>query len=150
VPLSPPSYSTFNNTVAGAAFAPVISVRFASGLEAQYIAAEANGPTAATLNFVNTRRAAGGQIALTLTPGDPQIMVELRDQRRRDFYLDNHRLGDLRRYKTYLGVDEFPKGPYPGSTSGQIYNEAADELRTSSTCWPLPINEINGNPNIPK
>ncbi len=41
----------------------------------------------------------------------------MRDQRRRDFYLANHRLGDLRRYKRYLRLDEFPEGPYPGSTS---------------------------------
>ncbi|MDF2773138.1 MAG: hypothetical protein K0S86_2633, partial [Geminicoccaceae bacterium] len=31
----------------------------------------------------------------------------------------------------------------PGSTSGQAYNE-------SISCWPLPTNEINGNPNVPK
>jgi hypothetical protein len=68
-------------------------------------------------------------------------MAELRDQRSRDFYLDGHRLGDLRRYKEYYGVDLFPKGPYPGSTSGQVYNETV-------TCWPLPTNEINGNPNV--
>ena len=43
----------------------------------------------------------------------------------------------------YYNVDLFPKGPYPGTTSGQTYNEAI-------TCWPLPTNEINGNPNIPK
>jgi hypothetical protein len=140
-PLSPPSYSTFNNSVAGAAFLPNVSVRVASGLEAQYIIAEAEGPTPATLAFVNTRRAAGLQTAVALT-GDP-LMAELRDQRSRDFYLDNHRLGDLRRYKQYYNIDLFPKGPYPGSTSGQIYNEAV-------TCWPLPTNEINDNPNIPK
>jgi len=139
-PLSPPSYSTFNNTVAGAAFAPVMSVRIASGLEAQYILAEADGPTPATLTFVNQRRAAGLQPAVTLT-GDP-LMAELRDQRSRDFYLDNHRLGDLRRYKQFYNVDLFPSGPYPGSTSGQIYDPTI-------TCWPLPTNEINGNPNIP-
>jgi starch-binding outer membrane protein, SusD/RagB family len=140
-PLSPPSYSTFNNTLAGAAFAPIMSVRVASGLEAQYIVAEAQGPTAATLAFVNTRRAAGLQAPVTLT-GDA-LMAELRDQRSRDFYLDNHRLGDLRRYLKYYSVDLFPKGPYPGSTSGQVYNEQI-------TCWPLPTNEITGNPNIPK
>ena len=140
-PLSPPSYSTFTNTVAGGAFAPIMSVRVASGLEAQYIAAEAQGPTPATLTFVNTRRAAGQQTAVTLA-GD-ELMAELRDQRSRDFYLDNHRLGDLRRYLKYYQVDLFPKGPYPGSTSGQTYNE-------SITCWPLPTNEINGNPNVPK
>jgi hypothetical protein len=140
-PLSPPSYSTFNNTLAGAAFAPLMGQRVASGLEARYIIAEAQGPTPATLTFVNERRAAGLQLPVDLA-GDA-LMAELRDQRSRDFYLDNHRLGDLRRYKKYYNVDLFPKGPYPGTTSGQIYNEAI-------TCWPLPTNEINGNPNIPK
>ena len=139
-PLSPPSYSTFNNSVDGAAFIPNVNVRIASGLEAEYIIAEAEGPTAATLAFVNTRRAAGLQPPVTLT-GD-ELMAELRDQRSRDFYLDNHRLGDLRRYKQYYNIDLFPKGPYPGSTSGQVYDE-------SITCWPLPTNEINDNPNIP-
>jgi hypothetical protein len=140
-PLSPPSYSTFNNTVAGAAFAAIMSVRVASGLEAQYIVAEADGPVATTNTFVNTRRAAGLQAPVTLT--GTALMAELRDQRSRDFYLDNHRLGDLRRYKKYYAVDLFPAGGYPGSTSGQIYNPAID-------CWPLPTSEINGNPNIPK
>lgn len=140
-PLSPPSYSTFNNSINGAPFLPDVSVRIASGLEAQYIIAEAEGATPATLAFVNTRRAAGLQTPVTLA-GD-ELMAELRDQRSRDFYLDNHRLGDLRRYKQYYNIDLFPKGPYPGSTSGQIYNEAV-------TCWPLPTNEINDNPNIPK
>jgi hypothetical protein len=141
IPLSPPSYSSFNNTVEGAAFANITWVRIASSLEASYIVAEAQGPTAATLTFVNQRRAAGNQTPVTLA-GDA-LMAELRDQRSRDFYLDNHRLGDLRRYKAYYGVDLFPKGPYPGTTSGQIYNEGID-------CWPLPTNEINGNPNVPQ
>lgn len=140
-PLSPPSYSTFNNTLAGANFAALMAQRVASGLEARYIIAEAQGPTAATLTFVNERRPAGLQAPVDLA-GDA-LMAELRDQRSRDFYLDNHRLGDLRRYLKYYNVNLFPKGPYPGSTSGQIYNEAI-------TCWPLPTNEINGNPNIPK
>ncbi|MFN2601539.1 MAG: RagB/SusD family nutrient uptake outer membrane protein [Gemmatimonadaceae bacterium] len=140
-PLSPESYSTFNNTAAGAPFAALMAVRVASGLEARYIIAEAQGPTAATNTFVNERRAVGLQAPVTLS-GDA-LMAELRDQRSRDFYLDNHRLGDLRRYLKYYNVDLFPKGPYPGSTSGQVYNE-------SITCWPLPTNEINGNPNIPK
>jgi hypothetical protein len=141
VPLSPPSYSTFNNTAAGAPFVADMSVRIASGLEARYIIAEADGPTPATQTFVSERRAAGLQAPVTLA-GDA-LMAELRDQRSRDFYLDNHRLGDLRRYKKYSNVDLFPKGPYPGSTSGQIYNESVD-------CWPLSRSEINENPNIPK
>jgi hypothetical protein len=147
-PLSPSSYSTFSNTIAGARFGALMAVRVASGLEARYIVAEAQGPTAATLAFVNERRAAGLQAPVTLS-GDA-LMAELRDQRSRDFYLDNHRLGDLRRYKKYYGVDLFPKGPYPGSTTGQVYNEAASTLTTASDCWPLPTTEITGNPNIPK
>lgn len=140
-PLSPPSYSTFNNTAVGAPFAGIMSVRVASGLEARYIIAEAEGPTAATLQFVNERRAAGLQTPVALT-GDA-LMAELRDQRARDFYLDNHRLGDLRRYKMHYNVDLFPKGPYPGSTTGQVYNESID-------CWPLPTSEIVDNPNVPR
>lgn len=140
-PLSPPSYSTWSNTVAGADFAQNMSVRIGSGLEARYIVAEAQGPTAATLALVNERRAVGLQTPVTLT-GDA-LMAELRDQRSRDFYLDNHRLGDLRRYKEFSSVDLFPKGTYPGTTSGQVYIETI-------TCWPLPTNEIIGNPNIPK
>lgn len=139
-PLSPSSYSSNNNTVAGAALTAVLSQRLASGLEARYIVAEAQGPTAATLTFVNERRAAGLQEPVNLT-GDA-LMAELREQRSRDFYLDNHRLGDLRRYKKYYNVNLFPTGPYPGSTSGQVYNDAVD-------CWPLPTNELLGNPNIP-
>jgi hypothetical protein len=141
IPLSPQSYSTHTGTLPGANFAPIMSMRIASGLEARYIIAEAEGPTAATLAFVNERRAVGQQAPVVLA-GDA-LMAELRDQRSRDFYLDNHRLGDLRRYREFYGVDLFPKGPYPGSTSGQVYNETV-------FCWPLPINEINGNPNIPK
>jgi starch-binding outer membrane protein, SusD/RagB family len=140
-PLSPPSYSTFNNSLLGADFAATSSMRIASGLEAQYIIAEANGPTAATLAFVNARRAAGLQTPTAAT-GDA-LMTELRDQRSRDFYLDGHRLGDLRRYKRFYQIDLFPKGAYPGSTSGAIYNEAID-------CWPLPTSEINDNPNVPR
>lgn len=140
-PLSPPSYSTYSGTIAGGQFAPDTWMRIASGLEARYIIAEAQGPTAATLTFVNERRAAGSQAAVALT-GDA-LMAELRNQRSRDFYLDNHRLGDLRRYREFYNVDLFPKGPYPGSTTGQVYDETV-------FCWPLPTSEINDNPNVPR
>ena len=140
-PLAPESYTPWNNSVNGAQFLTDMGMRLASGLEARYVVAENNGPVASTLAFVNERRAVGLQPPVTLT-GDA-LMAELRDQRSRDFYLDGRRLGDLRRYKKYYNVDLFPKGPYPGTTTGQIYNEAV-------TCWPLPTNEIIANPNIPK
>lgn len=138
VPLSPSSYSSFSNTVAGADFITGGWIRVSGSLEAQYIIAEADGPVASTLAFVNARRAAGLQPAVTLS-GEP-LMAELRDQRSRDFYLDNHRMGDLRRYKRFYSVDLFPKGAYPGSTTGQVYKDDV-------TCWPLPRAELTGNPN---
>jgi hypothetical protein len=135
VPLSPESFSSWNNTVAGTDFVQAGYIRIASSLEAQYIMAEVQGPVATTLTFVNARRAVGLQPPVVLT--GTALMAELRDQRRRDFYLDNHRLGDLRRYKKFLQVDEFPKGPYPGSTTGETYNASAE-------CWPIPIAETTG------
>jgi len=138
VPNSPLMYSTHNGTVAGAPFLADMSHRLATGLEARYIVAEVAGPTAATLAFVNERRAVGLQGPVDLTGA--ALMAELRDQRSRDFYLAGHRLGDLRRYLRYENIDLFPKGPYPGSTTGQVYDE-------SITCWPLPRVEINANPN---
>jgi hypothetical protein len=138
IPNSPTAASTYSGTPTGADFTLSSWMRIASGLEAQYIVAESQGPTAETLTFVNQRRAAGGQLAVTLT-GDP-LMAELRDQRRRDLYLDSHRLGDLRRYKRYYGVNEYPLGPYPGTTSGETY--------TTQEAWPLPLSEVTDNPNV--
>lgn len=139
IPNSPSSFTTYNGTVTGADFTRDADMRVASGLEAQYIVAEASGPTAATLSFVNARRAVGGQTSVTLA-GDA-LMAELREQRRRDLYLDNHRLGDLRRYKEFYNVDLWQRGTYPGTTIGEIYEP--------TECWPLPISELQNNPNIP-
>lgn len=142
-PLSPSSYSSFNNTVAGALFTADLTHRIASGLEAQYIIHEANPGTAAAVTFIDARRAAGLQPPSGIAPGNTAaVRAELREQRSRDFYLDNHRLGDLRRYLEFHAVNLFPQGPYPGSTSGATYN-------AGTTCWPLPVAEVNGNPNIP-
>ncbi len=84
----------------------------ASYLEARYIIAEAGGMSAAELRaFIDERRAVGNQGAFTGT--DAELQAELRDQRRRDFFLSGHRLGDLRRYRTQYAVDQFPTGPHP-------------------------------------
>lgn len=139
IPNSPSGFTTYDGTVTGADFTRSAKMRVASGLEARYIVAEAQGPTAATLTFVNERRAVGRQAAVTLTGN--ALMAELREQRRRDLYLDNHRLGDLRRYKQFYGVDLWQRGPYPGTTTGETYND--------QECWPLPISELQNNPNIP-
>jgi len=94
-----------------------------------------NGGNAQTLAFVNQQRAAHGQGPSTATTA-AAVLADLRDQRRREFYLDGHRLGDLRRYKRTYNVDQFPSGPYyTGGTYGSV------------ECFPIPIAELNANPN---
>jgi hypothetical protein len=122
-------------------------IKLASGLEAMHhyyeaAGAGASGPRGTTLDFVNERRAFGNQSAVSLT-GDA-LMSELRDQRARDTYLGGFRLGDLRRYARE-GINDpnhqFPTGTHPNPEWG-LYQDA--------TCWPIPINEYVGNPNIRK
>ena len=152
-PKSPLMFSTYDGTVTGTSFslgcavpeaggacAPPSFIKVATGLEAQYIVAEADGAVASTLAFVNARRAVGLQAAVTLSGA--ALLGELREQRRRDLFLDGHRLGDMRRYLKYDKIDNFPRGPYPGSISGETYSDAS--------CFPLTLAEIAGNPNVPR
>ena len=130
------SYSEFSpgNTQL---FDATTDIRFASGLEARYIVAEAGGLTAAQLRaFVNERRAVGAQGIFGGT--DAELRDELLDQRMRDFFLDGHRMGDLRRYKRLYGLDLWPSGRMPGLT--QDYG--------TQECWPVAQSEINANPNM--
>ena len=115
----------------GAGMTPGASIRVASRIEAQYIAAEAAGGVANTLTFVNAQRAANAQpVSAAVTPDE--ILADLRDQKRREFYLDGHRLGEIRRYKAqYNGLNFFPTGPNYGTAE----------------CFPLPLSETNSNPN---
>lgn len=144
VPRSPPSYSSFDGTPTGAPFVAGGTVRIASGLEARYILAEAQveSNAAQALALVNERRAFGRLQPPVAGLTGAALLAELRDQRRRDFYLDNHRLGDLRRYLRYYQVDEFQRGPYPTSTTGDRFSDA--------TCWPVASAELNANPNVPR
>jgi len=113
------------------------SVRFASGLEARYIIAEAGGLSPAALRaFIDQRRAAGNQGAFTGT--DAQLFTELLDQRFRDFFMDGHRIGDLRRYKKLYQLDMWPKGTMPGLS--QSYG--------TQECMPIATSEVQSNPNL--
>ncbi|HEY0810258.1 MAG TPA: hypothetical protein VGD49_08860 [Longimicrobiales bacterium] len=136
-PFQVSSYSGWLPTGAGVAYALDTGIRFASGLEARYIRAEAEGANATTLALVNERRAVGGQ-GITAAVG-AALMAELREQRRRDFYADGHRLGDLRRYKKEGIGDFFPRGAHPVALWGN-YGD--------SECLPIPRAEKTGNPNL--
>jgi hypothetical protein len=142
VPNSPLAYSTYNGTATGADFTRDAAVRFGSGLEAQYILAEAQGNTAANLTFLNDRRAIGGALPL-VAPTEAEFQAALREQRARDLYLANYRMGDLRRYKKLYQVDLWQKGPY-------VSPVAAPPTFGTQECWPIPLAEYNGNPNLPR
>lgn len=137
IPNSPSSFSSYDGTVIGKPFAATSSIRLASALEARYILAEAQGMTADNIAFINARRAVGGQAAVAPTTS-AAYNAELREQRRRDFFLDGHRLGDLRRYKAQQSVNEFPSGSYFGSAT-VVYG--------SQECWPIPLSEKQANPH---
>ena len=118
---------------AGAPMTPGASVRVASGLEARYILAEIDGGGAATRTFVDAQRTANGLTPTTAAAADA-LLADLRDQKRREFYLDGRRLGELRRYKAQYNVDQFPRGAGYGTVE----------------CFPIPVSELNDNPNIPR
>jgi hypothetical protein len=117
-------------------------IRFASGLEARYMVAEAGGMTNGELRtFINERRAVGG--LAPFTGGDAQLFDELLEQRKWEFFLAGFRMPDLIRYKKLYGKDLWPKGRMPGFTGSFTQNYGTAE------CWPIGATEKNGNPNIP-
>jgi hypothetical protein len=135
VPYSPRSFSTFKYADT-ASIQQNSSIDIASGLEARYIRAEAEGPTATTIALVNERRAYGKE-----APLDPSadVMATLREEKRRDFFLSGRRLGDLRRYKAQGVGDFFPSGPHPTKEWG---------LYGSAYCYIVTQDEVNANPNL--
>ncbi len=141
VPNSPPSFSTYNGTKTGADFTYGSAIRLASLLEARYIIAEAEGPTAANIAFIESRRVAFPSTTAAAPTTAANFMDNLIDQRRRDFYLDGHRMGDNRRYLKYYQRNFFPTGSYLGSTTVSYAN---------ISCWPINTAEITNNPSVPK
>ena len=133
-PFTPYMYSEWASTGSAPRISVESDMKLATGLEARYVIAELDGPVQTTLDFVNERRAVGGQAPVTLS-GD-QLMAELRVQRARDFYLTGQRLGDLRRYAK-AGINLFPTGKYPVFTDS--YGAA--------TCFIIPLTEKAGNPS---
>lgn len=134
-PFQAPSFGGYTGT-SNVTFARETNIRFASGLEARYIVAEAQGPTPENVAFINTRRAIGGQAAL-VSPTEAQFLAALMDQRRRDFFLDGHRLGDLRRYRRLYNADFFPTGTHPTPGRGTYGTDV---------CFVPNQAEIVGNP----
>lgn len=118
-------------------------IRIASGLEAQYIAAEAKlqqGDANAALALIAARRTVGGQPAFT-GAGNAAILAELMDQRAREFWLEGKRLGDIIRNPT--AITNFP-------VTGAAFYKPSMGQYGSLTCLPVPLPEVLANPNFPK
>lgn len=121
------------------------SIKLASGLEAKHIYYEAglwSGSVSAAevLAFVNERRAYGNQAPVNLT--GEALKNELREQRARDLFMGGFRLGDLRRYLAQgnpPAQHTFPSGAHPVAERGSYL---------TSTCFPIPLSEYQGNGNI--
>jgi hypothetical protein len=111
-------------------------------LEAQHDMFEAmarqGGNDAAVNAFVNARRAAGNEAPVT-PPDNLALFAELRRQRSRDFYQAGLRLGDLRRWKRDGVGDFFPTGQHVNTEWGGY---------GTWTCFPLPLEEYEGNPKL--
>jgi hypothetical protein len=118
-------------------------IRIASGLEASYIAAEAKlqtGDQAPALALIAARRTAGGQPAFTGT-GAAAILAELMNQRARDFWLEAKHTGDLNRNPAAT--------PFVGVAGTPFYKPAQGNYGTA-ICLPVPLAEVDANPNFPK
>jgi hypothetical protein len=105
-------------------------IPIASWEEAQLIVAEAEGGQSA-VDRINALRANAGLPSFNST--DPvAIMQVVREERRRQLFLDGHRLNDMLRFNL----------PFDSGTNlkGQSYS--------SMTCIPLPLIEACNNPNI--
>lgn len=114
------------------------SLRLASKLEADYIAAEA-GTTAAQLTLINARRASAGQLPYVGGVDAASVLAELMTQKAFDFYLEGKRLADFRR------VPAAVKGITP---AGGVYFKPGYSNVGTQTCYPLPRAERDNNPNM--
>jgi hypothetical protein len=115
-------------------------IPFARTTEARLIEAEAKAlanDLSGAVTIINALHAAAGIPAYDGTgQTQAQVLAQVREERRRELFLESHRLGDMHR----LNLPLIPAvgAPYP---RGGLY---ADQR-----CFPLPAVERNNNPNIP-
>jgi hypothetical protein len=114
-------------------------IAIAKWSEAQLIIAENDVATSnlpgAILIINDLRDRANHQPAYAGPVTAPAVMAQIMEERRREFFLEGHRMGDLRRYNLpFLPASGSPYGA--GGTYG------------NQTCFPLPDIERINNPNI--
>ena len=113
-------------------------IRVASRMEADYIRAEA-GTVVEQLALIARERAANAQPAYTGATDAESVRTELMEQRGREFFLEGRRMGDWRRHPAnVLGVP----------ATGTPFFKPGFAPIGSSTCYPLPVQEVDNNPNF--
>lgn len=122
-----------------AANSPIPVAKYA---EAQLIIAEARtvaGDLTGAATAINNARNSGGRTGMPQYDASGQtqaeVMAQLIEERRREFFLEGRRLWDIRRL-------DLPLVPAPGEPykSGGVWGD--------QRCFPLPDVERNNNPNI--
>ena len=114
----------------------------ARATEARLIVAEANalnigGTPQNAVTIINALHTAAGIPAYDpAAAGARTILEQVREERRRELFLESQRLGDMRR----LNLPLIPAIGAPFGTSSQYGDQR---------CYPLPAVERNNNPNIP-
>ena len=111
--------------------------------EAQLIVAEsklAANDLAGAVAAINVVRASRAGVPAYDGTGQAaaQIKATIIEDRKRELFLEGHRLGDLRRY----GLTFTPTAGTPYTIGGGVYG--------TQTCFPLPDVERINNPNISK
>jgi hypothetical protein len=107
--------------------------------EAQLILAEAAvaaNQLSTAEDIINTLHSNAGIPAYDATgASQEEVMAQVIEERRRELFLEGHRLGDIRRY-------DLPLVPAPGATyvNGGTYGD--------QRCFPLPDVERIHNPNL--
>ncbi|MEW5916823.1 MAG: hypothetical protein AB1762_10470, partial [Gemmatimonadota bacterium] len=113
-------------------------IRVASKLEADYILAETQGTTE-QLALINDRRSKNGQPNYSGATDASSVLTELLYQKSLDFFLEGRKLGDFRRNPNntlYM--------PVPGTP----YFKAGFPPVSNGTCYPVPDDETDNNPNF--
>jgi hypothetical protein len=113
--------------------------RLASKLEADYIAAEASGDAPTMLTLINARRTANNQAVYAGATDKGSVMTELYNQRGIEFYLEGKRLADFRRS---------PSSVSNITPAGAPYFKPGYANTGTQTCYPLPRQELDSNPNL--
>jgi len=110
-------------------------IRLASYIEAQLIIAEAEGGQRA-VDIINALHAANG-LPLFQSADPAAIKAQVIEERRREFFLEGQRLGDLRR----------AGGFKDWNSAGQI-NQWTGLQYGGTECFPIPDVERRGNPSL--